>query len=177
MIDNAFVIGVRLRSSPQVLFFTVDDLSLETGTWVEVPTPGGLELASIVIAPGQMALYEPVGYLAPVSRVLTVGEVEKMASERTAIAFQGTEPGTTERCRLIGGLGYPQERESAGSVEDDRYRQEKAGLPLPGEDVQTADGDGYVVGLDVFRKLVTIRYHDPERDVTIPASDVVRGSE
>ena len=181
MTEDPHIIGVRFRNSTNVAFFTVDDSSLETGAWVEVPTPAGVEPARIVIAPGQVVLYEPDGHPAPIVRVLTHDEVEKIGEprfrEEPAVAFPVTGPGLTDGHCLLGGPGYLHGPGTGESVEDDLYRQAKAGLPLPGQVVRTGEGDGCVVGIDVFRKLVTIRYHDPERDVTIPASDVLCGND
>jgi cell fate regulator YaaT (PSP1 superfamily) len=76
--DAADVVGVRFRDSGRVYFFQVQDLFIEVGTWVVVPTSRGTEAARVVIAPRQMLLSQLEGDLKPVDRLMDAADVERM---------------------------------------------------------------------------------------------------
>lgn len=58
------------------------------------------------------------------------------------------------------------------SHEDATYRQAKHGFPRLGQRVMTAQGVGIVASVQVFKKLVTVRYDDSNREEIYPVVDV-----
>ena len=59
------------------------------------------------------------------------------------------------------------------SYENEQYRQAKRILPRLGNSVNTPDGTGTVISLQVLKELVTIRMDDSPEVRTIPASEVL----
>lgn len=59
------------------------------------------------------------------------------------------------------------------SYENEQYRQAKRILPRLGNMVNTAEGTGMVISLQVLKELVTIRLDDSNEVRTMPASDVL----
>ncbi len=59
------------------------------------------------------------------------------------------------------------------SYENEQYRQAKRILPRLGNAVNTPDGTGTVISLQVLKELVTIRMDDSSEIRTIPASEVL----
>lgn len=62
------------------------------------------------------------------------------------------------------------------SYENEQYKQAKAIMPRLGQRVVTDEGEGLVVSLQILKELVTIRYTDPHREQTYPASDILTGA-
>lgn len=59
------------------------------------------------------------------------------------------------------------------SYENEQYKKAKQILPRLGQRINTPDGEGMVVSLQVLKELVTVRFTDPYRDVTYPAADLL----
>ncbi len=59
------------------------------------------------------------------------------------------------------------------SYENEQYRQAKRILPRLGTPVQTAEGTGMVISLQVLKELVTVRLDDSNEIRTIPAAEVL----
>lgn len=59
------------------------------------------------------------------------------------------------------------------SYENEQYRQAKRILPRLGNSVQTGEGTGTVISLQVLKELVTVRLDDTSEVKTIPASEVL----
>ena len=59
------------------------------------------------------------------------------------------------------------------SYENEQYRQAKRILPRLGNAVQTADGVGTVISLQVLKELVTVRLEDTNEVKTLPAAEVL----
>jgi hypothetical protein len=165
------IVGVRLRGSSQVTFFSAQDPEIAVGSWVLVTTPEGEQPARIVIAPVQILLSQHEGPLAPILRVLPPDDVSRMEeiSPPVARGVDMREGKSPVGARLLGGLGKsgramqgsPEAAMSPDlSYENAQYREAKAKGPQLGQRVGTETGDGIVVSLDVFKHLVTVRYDD-----------------
>jgi cell fate regulator YaaT (PSP1 superfamily) len=59
------------------------------------------------------------------------------------------------------------------SYENEQYKKAKQILPRLGQRIETPDGEGMVVSLQVLKELVTVRFTDPYRDETYPASELL----
>lgn len=59
------------------------------------------------------------------------------------------------------------------SYENEQYRQAKRILPRLGNTVNTADGAGTVISLQVLKELVTVKLDDTSEIKTIPAAEVL----
>jgi cell fate regulator YaaT (PSP1 superfamily) len=62
------------------------------------------------------------------------------------------------------------------SYENEQYKKVKQILPRLGQRIETPDGEGMVVSLQVLKELVTVRFTDPYRDETYPASELLSGA-
>lgn len=62
------------------------------------------------------------------------------------------------------------------SYENEQYKKTKQILPRLGQRIETPDGEGMVVSLQVLKELVTVRFTDPYRDETYPASELLSGA-
>ncbi len=63
------------------------------------------------------------------------------------------------------------------SYENEQYRQAKRILPRLGSPVQTEDGVGMVISLQVLKELVTVRLEDTNEVKTLPAAEVLGESQ
>lgn len=63
------------------------------------------------------------------------------------------------------------------SYENEQYRQAKRILPRLGNSVETEEGSGTVISLQVLKELVTVRLDDTSEVKTIPASEVLGESQ
>jgi cell fate regulator YaaT (PSP1 superfamily) len=82
------LVGVRFKEAGRVYYFTPGGLDLEVGEYVVVETTRGLELGTVVIAPGQVLVNELEEELKPVLRYATDEDVQQnqhwRAQERQA---------------------------------------------------------------------------------------------
>lgn len=62
------------------------------------------------------------------------------------------------------------------SYENEQYKQARAIMPRLGQRVVTDEGEGMVVSLQILKELVTVRYTDPHREQTYPASEILTGA-
>ena len=69
------VAGVRFKEAGRIYYFTPGDLDLEVGEYVVVETARGLELGTVVVAPGQVIANELDEELKPVLRHATSEDV------------------------------------------------------------------------------------------------------
>ncbi|MEX2237789.1 MAG: stage 0 sporulation family protein [Dehalococcoidia bacterium] len=76
------LVGVRFKEAGRIYYFTPGDLRLEVGEYVVVETARGLELGSVVVAPGQVIANEIEEDLKPVLRHATEDDVNKHAEWR-----------------------------------------------------------------------------------------------
>lgn len=76
--ESVQVIGVRFRDSARLYFFITTVPDLAVGSWVVVATTRGEEAARVVIAPHQMTAAQLQGSSAPIVRILSEGDVERI---------------------------------------------------------------------------------------------------
>jgi cell fate regulator YaaT (PSP1 superfamily) len=62
------------------------------------------------------------------------------------------------------------------SYENDQYRQMKAVMPKLGQTIETPDGSGQVVSMQLLRELVTVRLDDKHAEVTYRCEELGLGS-
>lgn len=171
------VVGVRTWAANRISYYRCDENTLQLGDWVMVPVTDGHSIARVVIAPGQVLLWQLNDDLESIDRRLEEDTVTREAyhdrTQRGQVARSAGE-------RRIGGLGHGgriqsstrrsfPERESAafagpllaiGSIEDHEYRRAKAQVPALGQRVMTSLGVGTVVRTQPLRRLVTVRLAD-----------------
>jgi cell fate regulator YaaT (PSP1 superfamily) len=80
--------------------------------------------------------------------------------------------GQSEDTVLIGGLGKSNGAPTDISLENEKYRKVKESLPQPGSLIQTPEGEGMVISLQVHKRLVTVRFVDTLREETFPAEEL-----
>jgi len=171
--DYRYIAGVRFRDSSPLAFFTVDNPAIETGTWVLVTTSRGQEAARVVVSPYQVVIHPFDVDVPSKDSVLAAGDVEGIRIPQEKPRGNRHEGG-----RLLGGLGNS--GRSAGfpntfSEEDAQYRMVKRALPQLGQRVAIGGEHGTVVSLQVFKRLVTIRYDNSEREGTY-STEMLDGS-
>ena len=61
------------------------------------------------------------------------------------------------------------------SYENEQYKQMKAVMPRLGQTIETPIGPGFVVSMQVLKKLVTVRLHADNTDVVFSGADLGLG--
>jgi cell fate regulator YaaT (PSP1 superfamily) len=103
-----------------------------------------------------------------------VMELQQALEEEFRVPVRMRRVGTLQPTRLVGGLGTSGRKPHNLSHENEQYRKIQEDLPRLGQWVKTDCGEGMVVGLQVFRGIVTIRYRDGGLEMTHTVTDLHR---
>ena len=101
-----------------------------------------------------------------------VMELQQALEERFREPVRMRRVGTLPPKRLVGGLGISDRKHYSLSRENEQYKRIKEDLPRLGQQVRTDRGEGTVVGLQVFRGIVTVRYTDGGLEMTHTVTDL-----
>lgn len=111
--------GVRFREAGKVYYFDAVDLEVEVGEYVIVETARGLDLGTVVVAPGQVIANESEEPLKPILRIATGEDVAQHEEWRRK------ERDTTQASREVA-----QERGFPGRIVSSNYNLDGAHLTV-----------------------------------------------
>jgi cell fate regulator YaaT (PSP1 superfamily) len=104
----ANITGIRFKRAGKVYYFDAGDIELEAGDYAVVKTSRGIEMGSVVIAPGQVVSGENDEELSPVIRKAEPDDIKKVGEFKAK-----AEEALIECGKIVGELGLPMKLLSA----------------------------------------------------------------